>query len=220
MNRKVFVLKYWRLAKVTNLFSNFERFAKSLFFRVCEKRRSPVEYWFLSGILLLALAACQSNSEPTDVTLEAIETAPEAAETAPEVTVASASEPTGPVVVEGEEAVVRTPGKTMEQIRFDDGTVMDYALVLPDDYTADQRYPILLALPPGGQTVDLVETGLRLYWEAEGAKRGWIMVSPAAPNGTLFFQGSEIYLPGLLDHIEAEFSPEGGKFHVGGVSNG
>ena len=50
--------------------------------------------------------------------------------------------------------------------------------------------------------------------------RGWVVVSPIASDGTLFFQGSEQYLPEFLERIAAIYPPEGGKFHVAGVSNG
>jgi hypothetical protein len=44
----------------------------------------------------------------------------------------------------------------------------------------------LLALPPGDQSKELVAAGLRLYWEAQAKKRGWVVISPAAPEGTRF----------------------------------
>ncbi|MGB0385767.1 MAG: hypothetical protein ACPGWR_13185 [Ardenticatenaceae bacterium] len=37
------------------------------------------------------------------------------------------------------------------EIKLEDSTLMQYGLVLPDDFDATERYPILLALPPGGQ---------------------------------------------------------------------
>ena len=101
-----------------------------------------------------------------------------------------------------------------------DGTVMDYALVLPNDFRPARAYPVILALPPGQQTRNMVITGLDLYWEREGAKRGYIVVSPVAPGGKLFFRGSEKYIPEFLAHIAASFVVKGGKFHVTGMSNG
>jgi predicted esterase len=121
--------------------------------------------------------------------------------------------------VEGGETLVRTPGKSYEQMVLIDETVIDYALLLPDNYTAGETYPILLALPPADQSQAMVEAGLG-YWESEAAERGWIVISPAAPNQTLFFRGSEMLLPEFLERIMEQFQPEGGKFHVAGVSNG
>lgn len=47
-----------------------------------------------------------------------------------------------------------------------------------------------------------------------------MVVSPAAPGGELFFQGSERLVPGFLDWVETWVSPEGGAPHVAGISNG
>ena len=46
------------------------------------------------------------------------------------------------------------------------------------------------------------------------------VLSTVAPGGTLFFQGSEQYLPELLDRLEAGLVPEGGRFYLAGISNG
>jgi len=46
------------------------------------------------------------------------------------------------------------------------------------------------------------------------------VVSPAAPDGELFFQGSERLVPGLLDWVETWVTLEGEAPHVAGISNG
>src|SRR5271156_4114875 len=63
------------------------------------------------------------------------------------------------------------------------GHTIDYALVLPDRFDKTKPYSVLLALPPGDQSRQLVEAGLNLYWEAEAKRRGWVVISPAAPEG-------------------------------------
>lgn len=100
------------------------------------------------------------------------------------------------------------------------GRVIEYALVLPDHFERTKPYPVLLALPPGNQDKQLVEAGLRLYWEAEAKKRGWVIISPAAPPGTTFYTGAEKDLPHLLDEVSKTVVFEGGKAHLAGVSNG
>lgn len=45
------------------------------------------------------------------------------------------------------------------------------------------------------------------------------MVCPVTPDGKLFFQGSERYLPYLMDHIQNEIKLQGDKFYLLGVSN-
>ena len=101
-----------------------------------------------------------------------------------------------------------------------DGSRLLYALVLPDDFVADKTYPALLAMPPGPQTLQMVESGLLRFWGKQAAERGWIVVSPVAPEGKLFFRGSEIHIPQLLDHIQSKYNIEHNKFHMAGASNG
>jgi predicted esterase len=149
-------------------------------------------------------AGCQTSAEPPEAGREDISVL---------------LEPVNDEPTEGGGNPVRNPGKSYEQMVLIDETVIEYALVLPDNYLAGQRYPILLALPPGDQTEAMVEAGLG-YWEREATQRGWIVVSPIAPHQTLYFRGSETYLPEFLGRIAEQFSPEGGKFHVAGVSNG
>lgn len=109
---------------------------------------------------------------------------------------------------------------TYHEMALADGETIEYALVLPPDFNPEQTYPILLALPPGPQTRTMVDNGLRLYWQPGAFANGWIVVSPVAPGGILFFRGSEAFLPEFLDNIAAMYPPEGDKFHVAGISNG
>ncbi|MEM7534808.1 MAG: hypothetical protein AAF639_21705, partial [Chloroflexota bacterium] len=111
-------------------------------------------------------------------------------------------------------------GYIYETMTMIDGTTLEYALFLPIDFDPSQVYPIMVAMPPGGQNKSMVDAGFDSFW-AEGANtNGWIVVSPVAPNGTLFFNGSEAHMPDFLDHIRVQYAPEGGKFHLTGISNG
>ena len=101
-----------------------------------------------------------------------------------------------------------------------DGTQVPFTLVLPADFQPGDEHPILLALPPGSQGQEEVDAGLGRYWEAEALERGWVVVSPVAPGGQLFFEGSERYLPELLDSVATGVRPEGGYYHLAGISNG
>lgn len=100
------------------------------------------------------------------------------------------------------------------------GQVLEYALILPDRFDKTISYPVLLALPPGDQSKPLVMAGLHLYWEAQAKKRGWVVISPAAPEGTNFYSGAESELTNLLDEVSKSVAFEGGKVHLAGVSNG
>jgi pimeloyl-ACP methyl ester carboxylesterase len=105
-------------------------------------------------------------------------------------------------------------------LTLQDGSTLRYALVLPRHFDAYREYPVLLALPPGPQDRDMVDTGLSRYWGRQAAARDWIVVSPVAPRGRLFFKGSEDVIPELLDLLQKQYQVEGGKFHLAGVSNG
>lgn len=101
-----------------------------------------------------------------------------------------------------------------------DGTTVEYALVLPASFEEGKGYPVLLALPPGPQTRSMVDAGLDGYWTQPAQARGWIVVSPIAPDGQLFFQGSEAVMPEFLRRVAATYPPENGRFHIAGISNG
>src|SRR3954454_15111547 len=79
-----------------------------------------------------------------------------------------------------------------------DGTELAYTLVLPDGFDASKTYPVLLALPPGGQdqeTTDNVADGI---WKPEAKKRGWIVISPVAPGALFYDPASAKYIPELV----------------------
>jgi len=105
-----------------------------------------------------------------------------------------------------------------QRMTTSDGTRLDYRLLAPDE--AQESYRVLLALPPGPQTVGMVDWGIRSYYLDEAQRRGWVVVSPVAPGGLTFVQGAERYLPELLEETGRSYPPEGGKFHLAGVSNG
>ena len=101
-----------------------------------------------------------------------------------------------------------------------DGTVIDYFLVVPDNFSPGDSAPVVLALPPGGQGVDLTGSIVMNNYGAEAIDRGWVVVSPAAPGGQLWFQGSEVLIPGFLEWIRSWVAPETDRVHLLGVSNG
>lgn len=106
-----------------------------------------------------------------------------------------------------------------KQMKTRDGTVIDYGLSLPEGFQRRISYPVLLSLPPGGQNKAMVLVGVK-KWLADFKKSKWIVVSPVAPKGRLFFHGSEKYLPDFMDHILRLFSVQGNRFYLFGISNG
>jgi predicted esterase len=110
--------------------------------------------------------------------------------------------------------------RTRQSLKLASGRTLDYTLVLPASYRAGAKSPVLVALPPGGQGQPEVDALLDKWWAAEGGKRGWIVVSPVAPGGELFFSDSSDTLVALMDAVAKAYPPEGGGFHLAGVSNG
>ncbi len=101
------------------------------------------------------------------------------------------------------------------------GTPIDVVVALPPGHVAGRAYPTVFTFPPGGQDRDLTISIVKRTWAAEAARRGWVVLSPAAPATGLFYDGASAALvPGLLDALSAEYPPAGGKVHLSGVSNG
>ena len=100
------------------------------------------------------------------------------------------------------------------------GTTVRYKVVLPPNYDPAKTYPAILAFPPGSQDMDMVDATLNGNFRAQAETRGYIVVEPAAPNGVLFFEGSEKIFPAFLTKLLADYHVAGGKFNVAGNSNG
>lgn len=101
-----------------------------------------------------------------------------------------------------------------------DGTRLAYTLVLPDGFDAAKSYPVLIALPPGGQDQEVVDSVVDRVWKPEAKQRGWVVVSPVAPGPLFYDPAAAKYLPELVSQVTATYPPEGGKVHLAGVSNG
>ncbi len=101
-----------------------------------------------------------------------------------------------------------------------DGTVIAYSIVLPEHFDPATLYPVLLALPPGGQDQEVVDRVLDSVWKPEAKKRGWIVISPVAPGPLFYDPAAAKYLPELALQMERIYPPEGGQLHLAGVSNG
>src|ERR1700704_5262174 len=100
------------------------------------------------------------------------------------------------------------------------GTTVRYKVVLPKDFDAAKNYPEILAFPPGGQDMDMVNATLNGNFRAQAEQRGYIVVEPAAPNGLLFFEGSEKIFPAFLTKLLGDYKIVDNKFNVAGNSNG
>ena len=100
------------------------------------------------------------------------------------------------------------------------GMRVDYIVVLPDGFDPSNEYPAVLAFAGGGQTMRTTRNAVGNHWAGEAEKQGYIVVSPAAPMGQLFFRAGALIVPALLDEILRDYKVEGSKFHIAGRSNG
>jgi poly(3-hydroxybutyrate) depolymerase len=111
--------------------------------------------------------------------------------------------------------------EVLEKTADVNGVAVHYKVVLPRDYDSNRTYPGVLAFGGGGQTMDVVESMIANQFQQEAEKRGYIVISPAAPNGELFvFVDGEIVIPGLVAKVLADYKIQDNKFHIAGRSNG
>ena len=82
-----------------------------------------------------------------------------------------------------------------------DGTKLAYTLVLPDGFDPAKTYPVLLALPPGGQDQETTDSVVDRVWKPEAKQRGWVVVSPVAPGALFYDPASAKYVPELVSQI-------------------
>jgi enterochelin esterase-like enzyme len=99
------------------------------------------------------------------------------------------------------------------------GTDVAYMVLLPPRYDPAKAYPAVLVFTGGGQSLEAARNTLEVDWKAEAEKRGYIVISPAAPGGDLFFQDGDRVFPAFLDLIRQNYKVAG-KLHVAGHSNG
>jgi poly(3-hydroxybutyrate) depolymerase len=100
------------------------------------------------------------------------------------------------------------------------GLQVAYKVVLPPGYDAARSYPVVLVFTGGAQQLRGAENTLNTDWRSEAEKRGYVVISPGTPDGSLFFEGADRIFPEFLDAIVRDYKPQGGKLHVAGHSNG
>lgn len=112
-------------------------------------------------------------------------------------------------------------GTTVQTFTAPDGTAVQYVQVVPPGRSSGVPGKVLIAFPPGDQTLELTQQIVATTWAAEATKRGWVVISPAATSKGLYFEsgGGDLVQP-LLDSVAKTFPPENGKFDLAGVSNG
>ena len=108
----------------------------------------------------------------------------------------------------------------LEKTKNVNGTMVHYKVVLPNGYDSEKRYPGILALGGGPQTMITVDSILNRNFRAEAERRGYIVVAPAAPDDGLFFEDGARIFPEFLKMILADYKIQNNKFHIAGPSNG
>lgn len=99
------------------------------------------------------------------------------------------------------------------------GLQIAYKVLLPPGYDKAKAYPTVLVFSGGPQTIAGSASTLAADWQAEAAKRGYVVISPAAPSAGLYYEGGDRAFPAFLDMIQRDFKVAG-KIHVAGHSNG
>ena len=99
------------------------------------------------------------------------------------------------------------------------GTEVEYRVLLPPGYDAAKPHPVVLVFTGGAQGLQAAENTLKADWQGEAEKRGYVVISPAAPDGELFFQEGDRVFPAFLDMIRKTYNVPG-KIHIAGHSNG
>jgi len=85
------------------------------------------------------------------------------------------------------------------------GLRVTYKVVLPDGFDASKTYPLVLVFTGGPQTLQIATSTVEADWRKEAERRGYIVVSPAAPNGELFFEGGDRAFPAFLDQMLRDY---------------
>jgi len=99
------------------------------------------------------------------------------------------------------------------------GAKVTHEVVLPSGYDSAKAYPTVLVFPGGPQTLRLTTMALENDWRKEAERRGHIVISPATPDGSLFFERGDRIFPAFLEMIVRDYKVAG-RLHVAGLSNG
>jgi hypothetical protein len=99
-------------------------------------------------------------------------------------------------------------GEVLDKVKAIRGTFVHYKLVLPNFYDPAKPYPAVLAFPGGPQNMSVVQGTLERNWRTEAERRGYIMVMPAAPDGSLFFEEGARVFPKVLTQLLADFKKQ------------
>ncbi|MFT3686279.1 MAG: nuclear transport factor 2 family protein [Phycisphaerales bacterium] len=118
-------------------------------------------------------------------------------------------------------ALFTTPAvadQVIHSVPFDANYSLTATYSYADGTDLHKPHPVLVAFPPGNQNAQM-EGSTRAMFYNECVKRGWVLVTPQSPDGTLLFQKPEMF-KALVADMDKTLVAEGGKYHVAGASNG
>ena len=98
------------------------------------------------------------------------------------------------------------------------GAKVTYEVVTPAGYDPARAYRAVLVFTGGPQTLSGARR-IAEQWRPEAERRGYIIVSPATPDGSLFFEAADRIFPSFLEMILRDYKVAG-KMHIAGLSNG
>ena len=98
------------------------------------------------------------------------------------------------------------------------GATVTYEVVTPAGFDPARPYPAVLVFGGGPQTLRMARTEAE-RWRPEAERRGYIIVSPATPDGSLFFEAADRIFPSFIEMILHNYKVAG-KIHIAGLSNG
>lgn len=102
-----------------------------------------------------------------------------------------------------------------------DGVARTYRLAVPANYGPDTQYGLILNLHGSGSNADQQSAYTRLG--AEGAKRGYVVLTPSAIDGTWDRRpngADDDFLMGLVDSVKAEYCIDVTRIDAAGISLG
>lgn len=108
-------------------------------------------------------------------------------------------------------------GVEWTQVPWSGGT-LNVALVPPRN-PGSGPHPVILALPWGSGSAELVDGFLRAYWLGEAAARGYYVVSPEIRGSDLADTAGEV-IPALFAWMEEELDFDPDRVALAGASNG
>lgn len=95
---------------------------------------------------------------------------------------------------------------------------INVALVRPAD-EGTRAHPVIVALPWGSGSADLVQAFVSRYWREVPASRGYYVVSPEVLGSSLETTAGDI-IPALFDWMESELTIDVDNVALVGASNG